>query len=209
LSIERDQKQEENNKREFINIQNDIFSKFGTCPATPTLTLARISQTYLVIKWDPLSLYSSTFRGIEIYKNGIKLSNKPSKDTNIVKLGGLLISTEYEVYIVLKTSAGSFASNKIVAKTLAMDDLKSLHISFGAFSDEGDIDSSLAILEKYGASFSEEITAENSHLICTIPKGPKYEKALELNIPCVTPEFLKECENNSLIQPSNLFYVKK
>jgi NAD-dependent DNA ligase len=64
------------------------------------------------------------------------------------------------------------------------------------------------IVSRIGASFTEELSSDNTHFICTVPKGPKYERALELNIPVVNPEFLKACETQRKVMPSHLFYMK-
>ena len=50
-------------------------------------------------------------------------------------------------------------------------------------------------------------SCKSKHLINV--KGPKYEKAVELNIPCVTPEFLKACEQQQKMQPATAFYIAK
>ena len=114
-----------------------------------------------------------------------------------------------------------------------MENLTGLYPAFGAFSNDTEIDVLCELLERVGASFSDDLTADNTHLVCTLPKvnreyfsecnlshlllcislsllqGPKYDKALELNIPCVTPEFLKACEQQGRVQPATAFYINK
>lgn len=115
-----------------------------------------------------------------------------------------------------------------------MENLTGLYPAFGAFSNDTEIDVLCELLERVGASFSDDLTADNTHLVCTLPKvnreyfseckiylisfsasffkllqGPKYDKALELNIPCVTPEFLKACEQQGRVQPATSFYINK
>ena len=76
------------------------------------------------------------------------------------------------------------------------------------FSNEADIDALQDILERMGATWSDDLTSENTHLVCSVPRGPKYERAVELNIPIVSPEFLKSCHSLKKIQAAHTFLIK-
>ncbi len=176
---------------------------------TPEISLKSITQTSAVIKWEPLVLHSADLRGIDVYRNGLKLGQSPPANATSVKLSGLDVSHDYEVWIVVRTSAGSFSSNKLHITTHTLDNLSGLMPTFGQFANPSDVDELVDILGRIGASFTEDLSGDNTHLICTIPKGPKYERALELNVPVVGPEFLKACEANKKMMPSHLFYMAK
>jgi hypothetical protein len=89
-----------------------------------------------------------------------------------------------------------------------MDNLTGLNPTFGQFTNSSDISELIEILSRIGATYTEDLSSDNTHFICTAPKGPKYERALELNIPIVNPEFLKACEAQKRVMPSHLFYIK-
>jgi NAD-dependent DNA ligase len=209
VTIERNLDEEEKARDEFNRLQYEIYQEFSTPPKTPIVRVVQITQTSCTIEWDPIELYNATFKSIEVARNGVVLSVKPNEFTTKLKLSGLELATKYEVQIILKTSAGTFPSNKLDIETHSMDNLTGLNISFGAFANESEIDNLIEILETFGATYTESLTSDNTHLICTLPKGPKYEKALELNIPIVTPEFLKACELNKQIMLVNSYYVEQ
>jgi NAD-dependent DNA ligase len=209
ITIERNKEEEQKQQEDFQALQTEIFQEFSRPPQTPQIELKKVTQTSAIIKWSSIQLYSATFRGIDVYRNGIKLSMKPQLLQNQVKITGLSVGTTYEVYIVLRTSAGSFPSNKLQVETHTMENLTGLYPCFGAFSNDSDIDTLIELVQRIGASYSDDLTSENTHLVCTLPKGPKYDKAVELNIPIVTPEFLKSCELLGKVQPAHSFYIQK
>ncbi|KAJ3257920.1 Chitin synthase, class 5 [Boothiomyces macroporosus] len=154
VTIERNKEEESRELQEFQALQTEIYQTFSQPPVTPQISVKKTTQTSIIIKWNPLVLNSATFRGIDVYRNGIKLGLKPTQLSTQVKLTGLSVG-------------------------------------------------------RIGASYSDDLTSENTHLVCSLPKGPKYEKALELNIPIVTPEFLKSCEQLGKVQPAGTFYISK
>jgi chitin biosynthesis protein CHS5 len=209
VTIERNKEEEQKQLEEFQTLQTEIFQEFSRPPQTPEIQVKKITQTSVIIKWNPIQLYSATFRGIDVYRNGIKLGMKPQSSQTQVKITGLSVGTRYEIYVVLRTTAGSFSSNKLQVDTHTMENLTGLYPCFGAFSNDSDIDTLIELVQRIGASYSDDLTGENTHLVCTLPKGPKYDKALEMNIPIVTPEFLKSCELLGKVQPAHSFYIEK
>jgi hypothetical protein len=209
LTIERNKDEELRQRDEFFQIQKEIYSTFSKVPEEPVIHVKSITQTSLIIQWDPLALNSADLRGIDVFKNGQKLSQNLPPSANSVKLSGLDVAHDYTVWIVLRTSAGSFTSNKLMVKTHTMENLSGLNPTFGQFSNPNDQEELIGILNRLGAGYSEELTSDNTHFICSVPKGPKYERAMELNIPVVSPEFLKACEAQGKVMPSHLFYMAK
>ncbi|KAK5668269.1 hypothetical protein QVD99_005305 [Batrachochytrium dendrobatidis] len=194
VTVERNQEEEQRQKEEFAALQEDILSTYSQSPQAPVISVKAVTQTSVIIKWDPLVLYAATFRGLDVYRKGQKLNLPANALSTSAKLSGLDVAQEYDIWIVLRTSAGSFTSNKLQVKTHSMDNLTGLNPSFGSLSKDSDVDTLIELLDRIGAKYTDDLTSDNTHLVCTVPKGPKYERALELNIPIVTPEFLKACE---------------
>ena len=81
-----------------------------------------------------------------------------------MKLTGLSVNTTYELYLVLRTSAGSFPSNKVNQPNLilmnfkvqvtthSMENLTGLYPAFGAFSNEAEVDNLLELLTRFISS---------------------------------------------------------
>eukprot|EP00842_Homolaphlyctis_polyrhiza_P003880 jgi/Hompol1/4493/HPOL_000555-RA len=209
ITVERNREEEQRQRDEFLAMQDEIFETYSQAPETPTIEIKSITQTSIIVKWQPLVLHSATFRGIDVFRNGQKLNMHVGPLATSAKLSGLDVSHEYEIWIVLRTSAGSFQSNKIRAKTHAMDNLTGLNPSFGAFSNDTEIEALVELLARVGAGYTDDLSTDNTHLVCTLPRGPKYEKAVELNIPIVTPEFLKACELQQKVMPAFSYYLSK
>lgn len=136
-----------------------------------------------------------------------------SPTSTLVKLTGLDMAHDYSIHLVMRTSAGDFHSNTITAKTHTLDNLTGIRVSFGQFSPgvegEAEVERLIQIINRIGASYTEDLTTENTHLVCLVPRGPKYEKACEWNIPVVSADFLRACETHGKIQPVGQFYVAK
>ncbi|KAH6568549.1 hypothetical protein BASA50_001182 [Batrachochytrium salamandrivorans] len=209
ITVERNQEEEQRQRDDFTALQDEIFETYSQSPQAPLVEIKSITQTSAIIKWEPLTLHAATFLGLDIYRKGQKLNLSISASATSAKLSGLDVAQEYEVWVVLRTSAGSFTSNKLHIKTHAMDNLTGLNPSFGTLSKDSDLDALTELLARIGARYTDDLTTDNTHLICTVPKGPKYERAMELNIPVVTPEFLKACELQKKVMPSHTFYLGK
>ncbi|KAJ3283212.1 Chitin synthase, class 5 [Borealophlyctis nickersoniae] len=207
LTIERNQDEERRQREEFQTVQEEIFNSFCLPPEPPVLALKSTTQTSVTVRWDPLILHAAELRGIDVYRNGQKLSLHVPGTATSAKLSGLDVAQEYEIWIVVRTTAGAFESNHITVRTHAMDNLTGICVSFGAFQNEGEVEMLVDCLARIGASYTDDLTTDNTHLVCTVPRGPKFEKAVEWNIPVVSPEFLKACEVQGKIQPSHSFYV--
>ncbi|KAI8905020.1 BRCT domain-containing protein [Gorgonomyces haynaldii] len=208
MTIERNLEQEDKEQQEFEQLQQEIHQLFSIVPKAPEIAVKATTQTTVIIQWQPLSLFGSTFRSLDVYKNGTKLSLPLTVLSTSCKISGLDINQEYQIWVVLRTSAGQYKSNALSVKTHAMDNLTGLLPCFGQFQNDSDLDVLIDLVERIGAKYTDELSQENTHLVCSVAKGPKYERAQELNIPIVTPEFLKACEQQHKIQPAHLFYLK-
>ena len=209
ITIDRNEDEEKKQQEDFLALQEEIHQVFTQVPKTPVVEMKSATQTSVIIQWPTLVLYAAQFKGVDVYKNGQKLNIALNQLSTSCKLSGLDMNQEYQVWIVLKTSAGSFTSNKIMCKTHALDNLTGLNPSFGTFTNDAELEALIDLMSRIGGGWTEDLSSENTHLVCTVAKGPKYERALELNIPIVTPEFLKACEQQGKIQPAHTYYVQK
>ncbi|RKP03295.1 hypothetical protein CXG81DRAFT_9693 [Caulochytrium protostelioides] len=209
LTIERNEEQERQQRDEFLQLEDAIFEEFSTPPQPPHIAVKHVTQTSITVQWPALAMSTAEVRGIDIYRNAMKLSIQVPPTATFCKLSGLDINQNYEIWLVVRTSAGHLTSNHIECRTHAMDNLTGLCPSFGPFTNESEVDALVDLLERVGGSYTDEFTIENTHLVCTIPRGPKYEKAVEWNIPVVSPEFLRVCEAQNKIQPAHSFYVSQ
>ena len=110
------------------------------------------------------------------------------------------VNTEYEVHIVVRTTGGNLISNRVVCKTHSMQDLTGIRVSFGEFAEPYDVPPLKDQIQSIRASWTEELTPENTHLICTLARGEHYQRAAAMNIPVVTPEWLKQCVEKGKVQ---------
>ncbi|KAI9014676.1 Chitin synthase, class 5 [Gaertneriomyces sp. JEL0708] len=207
LTFERNQDEERRQREDFLSLQDEIFYSFSQPPEAPEISVKSVTQTSAIVQWKPLSLHAADLRGIDVYRNGQKLSLNVASTARSVKLSGLDVAHEYEVWIVLRTSAGALQSNKITVKTHSMENLTGINVSFGTFTNTTEVEELVELLSRIGAGYTEDLTTESTHLVCTVPRGPKYDKAVEWNVPIVSPEFLKACEMQGKIQPATSFYV--
>ncbi|KAJ3417023.1 MutS protein msh5 [Chytridiales sp. JEL 0842] len=208
ITIERNQDEEQRKKEEFLDVQDEIYNLYSRYPEPPKISLRSVTQTSAIIQWDPLVLHNADLRGIDIYRNGQKLSVAVAPSATSAKLSGLDVDHEYDVWVVLRTSAGLFTSNHISVKTHTLDNLTGINVSFGSLSNDGEMDNLIQLLRRMGAHYTEELTTDNTHLVCAFARGPKYEKAVEWNIPAVSPEFLKACEQNGKVMPAHSYFTK-
>ncbi|TPX38909.1 hypothetical protein SeLEV6574_g07523 [Synchytrium endobioticum] len=207
LTIERNEDEERRLREEFVSIQEDIFKQFSTPPEPPTISLKSVTQTSITIQWKPLKLHSADLRGIDVYRSGQKLSIQVPGFSTSCKLSGLDVAHDYEIWISLRTSAGILVSNRVNVKTHTLENLSGINISFAAIPHEGEVEALQALLKRIGANWTDELTTDNTHLVCSQARGPKYERAVEWNIPVVSPDFLRACETNGKVQPAHLYYV--
>ncbi|KAJ3017923.1 UNVERIFIED_CONTAM: Chitin synthase, class 5 [Siphonaria sp. JEL0065] len=207
VTIERNLDEERRRKEDFMALQDQILEQFSKTPEPPLITLKSVTQTSAIISWKPLILNSTTLKGIDVYRNNVKLSLHVPLTALSCKLSGLDVNHDYAVHLVLRTTAGTFESNELTFKTHTLENLTGINVSFGHLTNPTEAQNLIQLVKRIGAKYTEELSTDNTHLICVYGKGPKYEKAKEWSIPCVSPEFLKACESNGRIMPSNAYYV--
>ncbi|KAK4519025.1 uncharacterized protein ATC70_009252 [Mucor velutinosus] len=209
IAVSRNIPEEERKMKEFWELQESILATFGQDePEVPVVRVKNITQTSLILEWDPLLLHTAKLRSLDIYKNGTKLAQHVPSDTNFIKLSGLDVDHEFEFHVVIKTTAGEYKSNKVIARTHKMENLTGIRVAFGTFEEpEPAITELKDLLSKMGASWSDEVSVETTHLLAQLPGGANYDRAVQHSIPIVKPEWLVQCDRNKKIQPALPYYI--
>lgn len=122
------------------------------------------------------------------------------------KISGLAVDTKYVFHLVLRTSAGTFTSEKVEVATHKMTDLSGITITTGILP--ASIKESLAeTVERIGAKLADSVRIDTTHFVTTEGRGQAWEKAVESNIPVVRPEWVDACEKNGRILGVTKFYL--
>lgn len=143
---------------------------------------------------------------------------QPLQNTS-TKLSGLDVQTEYHFHLVLRTTAGTYSSNTIHVKTHAMSDTSGISVCFGNVQDPVLLEQAKIALTEMKAKWSDRIQIDTTHFVCTTPAptptgatvagnantgaGVEYQKALQLSIPVVQPQWVLAClqEKKWVISP--------
>jgi hypothetical protein len=75
ISVTRNEELERTRMDDFWKLQSSILSIFGTDePEKPQIEITNITQTSLILKWQPLILHTAKLRSLDIYKNSTKMT---------------------------------------------------------------------------------------------------------------------------------------
>ncbi|KAL7930322.1 hypothetical protein V8C35DRAFT_312939 [Trichoderma chlorosporum] len=193
---------------EFRSLQDRIFQSFGASePAAPVLRCRNATQTSVVLEWDPIELATADLMSLSLYRNGQKAGNIPRPlEMHSTKISGLAVDTEYSFHLVLRTSAGTRASEKVVVRTHKMTDLSGITITTGILPASTRENLTRAV-ERIGAKIVDGVRIDTTHFVTTEGRGTAWEKAVENNIPVVRPEWVTACEQNGRILGVTKFYL--
>lgn len=122
------------------------------------------------------------------------------------KISGLAVDTEYTFHLVLRTSAGTFSSEKVVVKTHKMTDLSGITVTPGILPAQLR-DSLTKAIERIGAKMADTVRIDTTHFVTTEGRGIAWEKAVEMNIPVVRPEWVEGCERGGRIVGVRQYYL--
>ena len=121
-------------------------------------------------------------------------------------MSGLQIDSEYSFYLVLKTSGGVYTSNTLTVKTHTMNNLTGISVTPGILPPQ--LRESLeSAIERVGAKLNDTVRIETTHFVCTEGRGREWEKASEMNIPVVRPEWVEGCEREGKIIGVRGYYL--
>ncbi|KAF5542154.1 chitin biosynthesis CHS5 [Fusarium napiforme] len=194
--------------RAFRALQDNIYNSFGASePTTPVLRCRNATQTSVVLEWDPIQLATADLISLSLYRNGQKAGNIPRPlQMHSTKISGLAVDTEYTFHLVLRTSAGTFISERVSVRTHKMTDLRGITITTGILPSAVK-DSLTNAVERIGAKLVDGVRIDTTHFVTTEGRGQQWEKAVESNIPVVRPEWVEACEKSGRILGVTKFYL--
>ncbi|KAH7158036.1 hypothetical protein B0J13DRAFT_186834 [Dactylonectria estremocensis] len=194
--------------RSFRSLQDHIYESFGAAePDTPSLRCRNATQTSVVLEWDPIQLATADLISLSLYRNGQKAGNIPRPlQMHSTKISGLAVDTEYTFHLVLRTTAGTFISERVPVRTHKMTDLSGITITTGILPSATKEHLTKAV-ERIGAKLVDGVRIDTTHFVTTEGRGQQWEKAVESNIPVVRPEWVDACEKNGRILGVTKFYL--
>ncbi|PKS09183.1 hypothetical protein jhhlp_003797 [Lomentospora prolificans] len=192
----------------FQSLQDHILSSFGaTEPSRPQLRCLNATQTSVVLEWDPIELATADLISLALYRNGQKAGNIPRpREMHSTKISGLAVDTEYTFHLVLRTTAGTYSSEKVAVRTHKMTDLSGITITTGVLPASVR-ENLVEAVERIGAKMTDSVRIDTTHFVTTEGRGIAWEKAVENNIPVVRPEWVTACEQNGRILGVTKFYL--
>ncbi|KAK3335676.1 BRCA1 C terminus domain-containing protein [Cercophora scortea] len=208
ITVARNTASESAAERAFRALQDQIFSAFGAAePAAPVLRCRNATQTSVVLEWDPIQLATADLISLALFRNGQKAGNIPRPTAmHSTKISGLAVDTEYAFHLVLRTTAGTLTSERVVVRTHKMTDLSGITITTGILPAAAR-DGLARAVERIGAKLVDGVRIDTTHFVTTEGRGIMWEKANELNIPVVRPEWVDACEKNGRILGVTKFYL--
>ncbi|KAJ5612172.1 hypothetical protein N7510_005366 [Penicillium lagena] len=192
----------------FQSLQKRILNTYGVNPPSPpVLRLRNATQTSLVLEWDPIDLATASVKSLSLYRNGSKAGSIPRPlETRSTKISGLAIHTEYTFRLVLRTTAGTYQSEKLTCRTHKMTDLSGITVTPGVIDPQRK-EALAAALDRIGGKMIDSVRIDTTHFVCTEGRGPLWEKAVEMNIPVVVPEWVDRCETEGTIAGVRGYYL--
>lgn len=189
-------------------MQNSISATYGQrSPSTPILRCRNATQTSVVLEWDPIQLATAELRSLFLFRNGNKAGNIPRPlEVTSTKISGLAIDTEYVIHLILRTSAGQYSSEKLHVRTHKMTDLSGITVTPGVLPAPLRYSLSGAV-ERIGGKLVETVRIDTTHFVCTEGRGREWERAVEMNIPVVRPEWVEGCEREGRIVGVRGYYL--
>lgn len=208
ITVSRNLKSEAASQKAFSSLQSSILDTFGvSSPSPPVLRCRNATQTSIVLEWDPIDLATAELRSLSLYRNGSKAGAIPRPmEITSTKISGLAVDTEYTFYLVLKTSGGTYSSEKLAVRTHKMTDLSGITITPGILP--APLRESLSgAVDRIGAKIAENVRIDTTHFVCIEGRGREWEKAVEMNIPVVRPEWIEGCEREGRIVGVRGYYL--
>ena len=169
-----------------------------------------MTQTSVTLEWPRLELATAKLRSLDLYRDRQRVAAIPSPSNNTsTKVSGLQLDTEYTFQLVLRTTAGVYPSNLLRVRTHTMTDTSGISVCFGTVEDDVLLENAKMAVREMGAKWSDKIQIDTTHFVCTTPAatpvaapvtggivtgpGVEYQKALQLSIPVVQPQWILAC----------------
>ncbi|GAA5850975.1 hypothetical protein JCM8547_009144 [Rhodosporidiobolus lusitaniae] len=209
---------EKQHARDFWDLQQAIFDEFGAEePSPPKLRVRNTTQTSVTLEWDKLDLASASLISLSMYRNGQRLTTIPNPLSNTsTKLSGLQLDTDYSFHLVLKTTAGTFSSPIVKTRTHTIDNTTGISVCFGLVQPDELLEEAQKAVREMGAKASETLQIDTTHFVATSSAsrsnpqggpGVEYQKAVQLSIPVVSPEWLLACHRSQKLVPISAYYL--
>ncbi|KAK2600930.1 hypothetical protein N8I77_010425 [Diaporthe amygdali] len=208
ITVARNLSSESSAEQRFQALQDQIYGSFGSAsPSSPILRCRNATQTSVVLEWDPIQLATADLISLALYRNGQKAGNIPRPlQMHTTKISGLAVDTKYTFHMVLRTTAGTYSSEKVEVQTHKMTDLSGITITTGILPQSMREELAEAV-ERIGAKIVDSVRIDTTHFVTTEGRGIQWEKAVEMNIPVVRPEWVEACEKNGRILGVTKFYL--
>ncbi|KAL4977881.1 hypothetical protein BDW66DRAFT_131224 [Aspergillus desertorum] len=208
ITVSRNNAAEAANAAAFQALQKRILNTYGIkTPSPPVLRLRNATQTSLVLEWDPIDLATASLKTLSLYRNGSKAGSIPRPlETRSTKISGLAIHSEYTFHLVLRTTAGTYQSEKLTCRTHKMTDLSGITVTTGVIHPQRK-EALAEALDRIGGKLIDSVRIDTTHFVCTEGRGPLWEKAVEMNIPVVVPEWVDACEAEGTIVSVRGYYL--
>lgn len=208
ITVARNNQSEIASQKSFAALQSSILDTYGLAsPSPPIIRCRNATQTSVVLEWDKIELATADLRSLSLYRNGAKAGVIPQdKSIQATKVSGLAVDTEYVFHLILRTSAGQYSSEKLAVKTHKMTDLSGITVTPGVLPEP--LRESLGgAIDRIGAKITETVRIDTTHFVCTEGRGREWEKAVEMNIPVVRPEWVEGCEREGRIVGVRGYYL--
>ncbi|OOQ82897.1 putative chitin biosynthesis protein (Chs5) [Penicillium brasilianum] len=208
ITVARNHAAETANASAFQSLQKRILNTYGVkTPSPPILRLRNATQTSLVLEWDPIDLATASLKSLSLYRNGSKAGSIPRPlETRSTKISGLAVHHEYTFHLVLRTTAGTYQSEKLTCRTHKMTDLSGITVTAGVLDPQRKEALGHA-LERIGGKMIDSVRIDTTHFVCAEGRGSLWEKAVEMNIPVVVPEWVDACESEGTIVGVRDYYL--
>lgn len=195
-------------EKRFQALQDQIYNSFGAAlPSTPSLRCRNATQTSVVLEWDPIQLATADLISLSLFRNGQKAGIIPKPlQMHTTKISGLAVDTKYVFHLVLRTTAGTYTSDKVEVQTHKMTDLSGITITTGILPQAMRENLAVAV-ERIGSKIVDSVRIDTTHFVTTEGRGIQWEKAVEMNIPVVRPEWVDACEKSGRILGVTKFYL--
>ncbi len=160
-----------------------------------------------MLEWDPIDVATAEVISLSLFRNGQKAGNIPQPTvTKSTKISGLAVDTLYTFQLLLRTTAGTFASEKLEVKTHKMTDLSGITVTPGILPAQLR-ESLMNAVERIGGKVTDAVRIDTTHFVTTEGRGVQWEKAVEMNIPVVRPEWVEGCERGGRIVGVRQYYL--
>lgn len=154
-----------------------------------------------------MRLATADLISLSLYRNGQKAGNIPRPlQMHSTKISGLAVDTEYTFHLVLRTTAGTYTSERVAVRTHKMTDLSGITITTGILPAAAR-ESLAGAVERIGARLTDTVRIDTTHFVTTEGRGVAWEKAVEGNIPVVRPEWVEACEKTGRILGVTKYYL--